>query len=391
MTQRKKILLIPHDLNHPGGGTCVAVWALQALIAHHDVSVLSWRPADLRIANRNFGTDLQQEDIRFFTINGTLRWAVSLVPTPLAHLSNQILYRKAKKLNAAERFDVVIGAMNEIDIGSPAIQYIHFPWAFWPRPEAEFRWYHFALLVRAYRKFGVMLSGYDQARVAHNVSLANSDWTGRKFEACYGTRPRTLYPPVPGGFPEIPFDQRERAFVAVGRISHEKNLDDIVRIVAAVRDRGHEVGLSIIGHVESPSYMKHLAAVAAPHRSWIGFHHSVPRDQMVRLIAGHRYGIHAMVDEHFGIAPAELQRAGCITFVPNSGGPPEIVGGDQRVIFRSFEDAVEKIDRVLSDPTLEAALQRDVVRRGETFTEQRFMNEILEVVESFDPASAQPA
>ena len=83
--------------------------------------------------------------------------------------------------------------------------------------------------------------------------------------------------------------------------------------------------------------------------------------------------------------------AGCITFVPNSGGPPEIVGGDQRVIFRSFEDAVEKIDRVLSDPTLEAALQRDVVRRGETFTEQRFMNEILEVVESFDPASVQPA
>ena len=315
---------------------------------------------------------------------------MSLFPTPLAHMSNQILYRRAKDLDQAERFDVVIGAMNEIDIGSPAIQYIHFPWAYWPRPGVDLRWYHIAPLVKAYRKLGAMLSGYDQARVAHNMSLANSDWTGRKFEDCYGTRPRTLYPPVPGGFPEVPYDQRERAFVAVGRIAPEKKLEDIVQIVASVRDRGHDVGLTIIGHVDSPRYRKRLAAVTAPHRSWVRFHHGLPRDEMVRLIAGHRYGIHAMGDEHFGIAPAELQRAGCITFVPDSGGPPEIVGGDQRVIFRSTEDAVEKIDRVLSDPALEAAMERDVARRGTAFTEQRFMDEILEVVESFDPASARP-
>ncbi len=96
-----------------------------------------------------------------------------------------------------------------------------------------------------------------------------------------------------------------------------------------------------------------------------------------------RYAIHGMVDEHFGIAPAELQRAGCITFVPNGGGSPEIVGRDERLVYRSIEDAIEKIDRVLSDPELEAELRRDIELRRACFSEHRFMEEILEIVDSF--------
>ena len=33
------------------------------------------------------------------------------------------------------------------------------------------------------------------------------------------------------------------------------------------------------------------------------------RDEMVRKAAECRYGIHLMIEEHFGIAPAELQRS----------------------------------------------------------------------------------
>ena len=83
-----------------------------------------------------------------------------------------------------------------------------------------------------------------------------------------------------------------------------------------------------------------------------------------------------MVGEHFGIAPAELQRGGCITFVPDDGGVVEIVGGDERLIYHSEEDAVEKIDRMLSDPELRAATVRDVVARAALFTEERLF-EIL--------------
>jgi glycosyltransferase involved in cell wall biosynthesis len=379
----KRILFIPFDLNHLGGGSAVAAWALQALAAHHEISILTWEPADVRIANRHFGTSLNHGEFRWFTINSFLRRTMSLVPLPLGHLKRQILYREAKQLDAVEHFDVVFGAMGEIDVGVRAIQYIHYPWAHWPRPESELRWYHISPLVRAYRRISTLIAGHDTRRVVRNLTLANSDWTGRVFEECYGVRPRTVYPPVPGGFPEVPFEQRARAFTCIGRIAPEKKLEDIIRILAAVRARGHEIRLQIIGHVDSPAYMKRIAG-AASDRAWVSYHHDMPREEMMRLIMRNRYAIHGMTEEHFGIAPAELQRAGCITYVPNSGGPPEIVGRDERVVYHSIDDAVEKIDRMLADPELESVLRQDVELRRLQFTEQRFMDEILEIVNSFE-------
>jgi len=380
----KRVLIIPHDLNHPGGGSSVAAWALQALVGHYEVSILGWEPADLEVTNRYFGTRLNQGDFRFRTVDPRLRRAVFALPVSLAHLKNQILYRKARQLNEVERFDVVFGAMNEIEVGVRALQYIHYPWASWPRPEADLRWYHVRPLVRAYRKGAAMLCGHDPLRVAQNVSVANSDWTARVFERCYGVRPRTIYPPVPGGFPDVPFERRARGFSCLGRVSPEKKLVEVIQILAGVRARGHDVGLQIIGHIDFPAYMRRVAAAAAPHRSWISFHHDLPREEMASLVAHNRYGIHGMTDEHFGIGPAELQRAGCITFVPNSGGPLEIVGGDERVLYRSIGDAIGKIDRMLRDPGLEAELAHGVELRRTQFTEQRFMDEIRAAVDSVE-------
>ena len=34
-----------------------------------------------------------------------------------------------------------------------------------------------------------------------NLSLVNSEWTGRRFRDLYGVDPVTLYPPVPGSVP----------------------------------------------------------------------------------------------------------------------------------------------------------------------------------------------
>ncbi len=380
---KTRVLLIPHDLSEPGGGTCVSAWILLALRGRYDISILTWRPADTEAVNRNFGANLRPQDFSWCTIAPWMRRLVALVPTPLALLQNQILYRKAKLLREENKVDLVIGAMNEIDIGEPSIQYIHFPWNYWPRPSCDLKWYHLAPVVKIYRRFASWLSGYSQDRVAQNHTLANSDWTGRLFETCYGVRPRTVYPPVAGGFPDLAFEDRETAFVCIGRMSEEKRIEDIMEILSRVRALGHMVGLRIIGHKESPSYLARLEALAAPHRNWISFHHGIPRKEMTQMVSRCRYGIHAMKDEHFGIAVAELQRAGCISFIQNGGGAPEIVGGNERLVFDSIGDAVGKIDRVLRDRELQATLRRDVEQRGARFTEENFTREIREVVDSF--------
>jgi glycosyltransferase involved in cell wall biosynthesis len=112
-------------------------------------------------------------------------------------------------------------------------------------------------------------------------------------------------------------------------------------------------------------------------------HENVSRGEMTELVARHRYGIHAKPDEHFGIAVAEIVKAGCIVFVPNDGGQVEIVGGDDRLLYRSAEDAVAKILRVMKDPDEQAALRRHLDSRRHLFSTEEFVRHIQDVVRQF--------
>jgi glycosyltransferase involved in cell wall biosynthesis len=379
---RPQILVVHHTLNPPGGGSAVGAWTLEALRERYEPTVLTWGPVDLARVNRAFGTHLRASDARWERIGTAVRAAIDAVPLPLALLSSHVIFRRARALLARHRFAAVISTNNEIDVGVRAIQYIHYPWAKMPRPDVDYRWYHYAPPLRAYRAACARLSGYRKEQIPRNVTLVNSDWTGRVFARYYGAPARTLYPPVAGGFPDVPFAERDDAFACVGRLSGEKEIEKLIAIMARVHAQGHAIRFHVIGPADDQPYLERLHRLAAPHRDWLAFHHDLTRDELVRIVARCRYGIHGMVGEHFGIAPAELQRAGCITFVPHDGGPVEIVGGDERVVYRSADDAVAKIGRVLADDGLRAAVLADVERRKDRFTETRFMREMLEVVEA---------
>lgn len=364
----------------------MAAWTVQALVDACEVHVLSWAEPDLRVANRTFGTDLRVGRFRSHVMPRGLQRVLAASPVPLALLSNQLLYREARRLLPEHDFEVVVGAMNEIDVGVPAIQYIHFPWNYWPRPYCDLRWYHLSPLVRFYRGFASWVSGYDQSRVAENLTVCNSGWTSRLFEEWYGVGTRTLYPPVPWAHPDVSLADRRNEFVCVGRISPEKRIEDVIAIVAGLRGRGRDFGLHIIGPHQDDAYWARVRRLSEPHHDWIHFHHNIPRAELERIVAHCRFGIHAMREEHFGIAVAELQRAGCLTFVPNGGGAVEIIGSDERLLYADVDEAVERIDLVIGDAALEGELRQEMDARRERFTEQRFMNEMRELVLGFDPA-----
>jgi glycosyltransferase involved in cell wall biosynthesis len=355
---------------------------LEALRGRGNVTVLTWGPADLASVNRAYGTSLAPDDFRWEHVGPRLRRVLGGLPLPLALLRINLLLRRARALLRRGSYDVVLSTMNETDVGVPAIQYIHYPWAFFPRPDADYRWYHWSFPLRAYRALAARVSGYSAERVRRNLTFVNSDWTGRVFEACYGVKPTTLYPPVPGGFPAVPWEEREDAFVCAGRISPEKEIEKVIAILARVRARGHALRLRIVGHEDDRRYAARVRRAAATQGDWISFHIDLSRDELVRLLARQRYGIHGMVGEHFGIAPAEMLRAGCIPFVPGDGGTEEIVGGDERLIYRSPDDAVEKIDRVLRDAGLRAALRAALEPRRELLSEQHFVRRIRELVDA---------
>jgi glycosyltransferase involved in cell wall biosynthesis len=189
-----------------------------------------------------------------------------------------------------------------------------------------------------------------------------------------------VYPPAVGKFADVPWDQRKDGFVCIGRISGEKRIQLMIEILAAVRRAGPQVHLHVVGKLFDAGYLDSIRRLVQASAPWVHLHENLSRPELAELISRHRYGIHAMLDEPFGMAVAELISGGCITFVPNRGGQVEIVGNDERLIYSSREDAVNKILRALREPDYQASLRNHVASRRSLFGAERFANRIREVV-----------
>ena len=370
----------------------MGAWLLQVLQMQYDATILTWGPVDSSVVNQAYGTNLDPARFRNLTVPAAPRRLLGVMPRRLDMLRSSVLSRAARRALASEHYDLVVSSMNELDVGRHVVQYVHFPWGKFPRPDATYQWWQWSPPARAYRALARSLSAFDDARVAANTTVVNSNWTGRVFSSYYGTQGRTVYPPVLGGFAEVPFERRTDDFLLLGRIAPEKRIEDVIAILAAVRARGSALRLRIVGQVVSARYARRIQRAVAPHRAWVEMLEDVPRTELVRLMSMSRYGIHGMLGEHFGIGPAELQRAGCITFVPDYGGLVEIVA-DARLRYRSSDDAIDKIHRVLTDPALRASVLAGVENRRTMFSEQRFMEEMSDVLERALGTSArgQPA
>ncbi len=377
----KSVLVVQPSLQPPGGGNLLAAWLIEALKGDHAVTLLTWWPVDLDEINCHCGTSLAESDVARLRVSALTRALCRVLPLPLALLKASLLLRAAKRIVA--QYDVPISVNNEADLGRRAIQYVHFPAGYRPRPSGDLRWYHGSShLLSVYYWLCERISGVSVERMKRNVTLTNSRWTAAKIAECYGIESRTVHPPCPGKFPAVSWEDREDGFVSIGRISPEKELDKVIDILAAVRDRGHDVHLHIIGTADNREYFAHIRERAS-RTPWIFLEENLRREALLRLVARHRYGIHGMSEEHFGIAIAEMIRAGCIVFVPRGGGAREIVDGLETSSYASPDEAVHNIVRVLDDEQLRSELRAELAARGEFFSTERFVRSIREIVEGF--------
>jgi glycosyltransferase involved in cell wall biosynthesis len=384
----KKRVLIAHPyVSASGGGNAVAAWALQALREEFHLELATLGPIDFAAVNRSFGTSLRPGDFPVHLAPTSTRYALRCMPTPGALLERSLTIRLALDLDRAAPYDVLFSTQNECDFLRPGIQYVHFPAFYLPRPEIELSWYHkLPGMLDAYRAVCRRLERGSPEGVLRNLTLANSQFVAERIRERHGIGSLVLHPPVPGDFPDTPWADREAAFVALGRIHPTKRWHWTVEIVEELRRRGHPVSLTLIGHQDDRDYSRALWRLQAT-RPWFRMLHDLNRQQLAETVARHRYGLHTMEDEHFGIAPAELQRAGCVTFVHNSGGPVEIVGGESSLTFDDPAGAVEKIDRMLRDPDLELRLRGHVAAQRERYSVETFCRRLRTLVRDFQPAA----
>ena len=181
-----------------------------------------------------------------------------------------------------------------------------------------------------------------------NISLVNSDWTGRLAWARYRIVSRTVYPPVTSEASPLAWEARAPEFVCIGRISPEKELERVLDVVTGVRAAVPAVRLHVVGTPDDPRYYRRIVERIGAAGDWVQLHEDLSRAELSALVGRVRYGIHGMREEHFGMAPAEMVRAGCIVWVPDGGGQVEIVA-DARLTYGSIEEGVAKITRTLGD------------------------------------------
>jgi glycosyltransferase involved in cell wall biosynthesis len=372
--------MVQPSLNPPGGGNGVAVWMLEALKSEHCITLLTWEVPRLDEINRFYGTSLRRSDFELTLLPRLLYTIAQRMPTPMDLIKDNYLLLRCRRM--AARFDVVISANNEVDVGRRGIQYIHYP-KLSLRPEVDLGWNQ--RLLDAYRWLAMHLIGFSLERMRRNISLVNSDFIGARVRALYGVETVTLFPPIAGTFPAVPWECREDGFVCIGRIVPEKRLERIVEILSRVRESGRPLHLHIIGTSIGDAYAASIKACVDANRSWVTMHENLPREGLAQLVASHRYGLHAMDEEHFGMAVAEMVRAGCIVFAPNNGGPVQILGGDDRLLYSSVQDAAEKIGLTMLRRERQKELHDFLAARSEQFSAEHFVHQFRALVERFQP------
>ncbi|MFA7481863.1 MAG: glycosyltransferase [Vulcanimicrobiota bacterium] len=319
-----------------------------------------------------------------------LRQVLRRLGLPHRMLAARLLQRRAGSLRNKHRH--CFTAFNLMDLGTPpAVQYVHHPS---PPPQAAVNpwpdnpWMR--IVWPYYLMFLDLLFRPSQQRIRQNISVTNSYWTARAIKSQgVSNVKRVLYPPVLGKPVGHASDPRKFGFISIGRLAPEKNWVDLIHIIEGVRSRGHEVSLSLAGSRYHQQTLDNVQAMLEERKDWLTLLLDPPRTVLDRAIAEHRYGIHGMRDEHYGMAVAELVLGGCLTFVHDSGGQVEIVPQPE-VRYQSIEDAVEMISGVLADPTLQEDLLARQSEHARHFTRQRFVDDFGQFVEELESGREIP-
>jgi glycosyltransferase involved in cell wall biosynthesis len=384
MNDTERIAVAHHDLMAKGGAEGVAMNVLESLHDRYDVTILTLTNPDIAALNDYYNTDVDEGAIRVEQA-GPLFPVLYDRSSGFHLLKNAVLSRLVKR--RSDRFDLVVSTYNEITVQTPSLQYIHMPqFRRWLSDDADERGPLFGVYDRLCR----MIEGFETAAIRSSHLVANSAWTASVTENAYGVRPAVVHPPVDTtGFADTPWSEREPGFVTIGRLTPYKNVLRTIEIIERLRDRGHGVHLHVVGPTLDTGYAEQVEAAAAA-SDFVHLEGEVSRTELVELVSSHRYGIHGTDHEHFGMVVAELAAGGTIPFVPDGGGQREIVHEREELLYGTAEEAVERIDRVLSNPDLQCDLQGELNDIEGRFGRERFKRTICEMVKEILNES-QPA
>ena len=368
-----RILIVQRSLRPPGGGNAVAAWMVHALAGQHAVSTLttsSWSVAD---TNAFYGTAIPDRAVTRYVVPTPWSWLSGLQEDYLTRLRMCSVLRSARTL--AAEYDVLVTADNFAAFPKPGIQYVHFPAHLQPKPA------RLPLLVDGYFALCDALLGAPWTDATTNLTLVNSRWTAERLESIREVGVTSvLYPPVLDPGEGLDWADRDDTFLCVGRFHESKRIDLAISIVRRIRATAiPKARLVIVGSSVNAGYTSYLQRLAAD-LDWIEFREDLSRQDLNALMGRAKYGIQGMIGEHFGMATAEMTRAGCLVFAHDSGGTPEVLNRERALLWTTGDEAVSRIEAVAAGPV--EALRMRLRQHSDQFSTGHFVEQFRRIVET---------
>ena len=385
--------LVAHHWMGCGGSEATAMWVLQALQDRCDLTfATAAKKVDWDSLNAAYGTEVNPKKVRLKKAPG-----IPMVNSPdrLVYMQLAKFQRYCKKI--AGNYDLCVSAYNPIDFGRPGIQLIG-DFSFDEEMRCilnrygtpKFR-HKDTLLRRLYIGFSNRIGTRARAiSKRKDLVLANSKWSAMLLDKRFNVRDApVIYPPVTLPMPIKESRRNPLGFVCLGRVSPEKELERIISILKQVREKGHAITLTLVGHLGDTRYERKISALVQKNRDWIiptGF---LNMEEKRHVLSRNSFALHGCRIEAFGIAVAEMASMGCIPFVPDMGGAGEIVR-EPELQFGTEEEAVEKIVYLLERPKMAEQFRLQLSREMDKFGPKVFMREFLAHVNFFQSNSLDP-
>ncbi|KAF9572694.1 asparagine-linked glycosylation protein [Mortierella alpina] len=230
-----------------------------------------------------------------------------------------------------------------------------------------------------------------------HIVMTNSSWTKAHIDSLWNIKSTVVYPPCDTeAFKDFPLQGRERIVVSVAQFRPEKGhglqLDAMAQLLKSHPEYQQEkeaaknprsVQLVMVGSARNESDERRIQqlkdrAVELGISENVTFVVNAPFSELKAWLARSMVGIHAMLDEHFGIGVVEYMAAGLIPIAHNSAGPKmDIVKpyNNQPTGYLAItpEEFAEAIENVLSADATIIEMQR----RARDSVQERFSEKVF--------------
>jgi glycosyltransferase involved in cell wall biosynthesis len=381
LRKKKKIAVIHPHIICGGGSELSAIWVLESLKNNYDVTFITMEMPELRLINKCFGTNLKEKEFKLISL--PIPW---FFRKRFDALRSYKLARFCKK--NASKFDLLFSTDNVMDFGKKGMQLIvDFTFSDYLRrkldPSTAKDWLHRgSFLRRIYMKFSEFMLATSKDGWKKNFTISVSDWIGKIMKNEFGIDSATVYPPVISNFSDVPWEKRENRFLCIARISPEKEIDKVIRIIREVRKINNTASLDILGRVDDKEYAELIKKMCKENKDWCFLRGTLYGQEKLDFIARHKFAISGRTQEPGAFAVAEMVKAGCIAFVPNGGGQVEIANQFQ-IIYDNEKDAVQKIINVLDNNNLQVEIRQQLAENIKKFSVECFCQKINNLVEEF--------